>query len=42
MYKGLLEKLYKGTKDGMNIPQIRFQELVGELEVLGELIIKHK
>lgn len=41
-YKELLEKLYKATKKEMNISQIRFQELVGKLEVLGELIIKHK
>ena len=41
-YKEHLEKLYKATKDGMNMPQIRFQELVGKLEVLGELLIKHK
>ncbi len=41
-YKELLEKLYKATSKGVNIPQIRFQELVGKIEVLGELLIKHK
>lgn len=41
-YKEELEKLYNATKDGMNIPQVRFQELVGRLEVLGELLIKYK
>lgn len=40
-YKDLLEKLYTATKDDMNIQQIAFQELVGKLEVLGELIINH-
>ena len=39
-YKELLEKLYKSTKGDMNIEQIAFQELVGKIEVLGELIIK--
>ena len=41
-YKDLLEKLYSATKDGMNIEQVSFQELVGKIEVLGELIIKNK
>ena len=41
-YKEHLEKLYTSTKEDMNIHQIDFQELVGKLEVLGELIIKHK
>ena len=41
-YKEQLEKLYTSTKGDMNIQQIEFQELVGKLEVLGELIIKHK
>ena len=39
-YKDLLEKLYSSTKDDMGIEQIDFQELVGKMEVLGELIIK--
>lgn len=41
-YKTLLEKLYKSTKGDMDITQIQFQELLGKMEVLGELIIKHK
>ena len=39
-YKGKLNKLYKATKNSMNIEQIAFQELVGEIEVLGELLIR--
>ena len=41
-YKKYLEQLYVATKEDMDIEQIAFQELVGKLEVLGELIIKHK
>jgi hypothetical protein len=41
-YKELLEKLYSATKGDMNIGQIEFQELVGKIEVLGELIIKEE
>lgn len=41
-YKELLEKLYKATSKQMDITQTRFQELVGKIEVLGELLIKHK
>ena len=40
-YMDLLEELYESTSDGINISQIKFQELVGKLEVLGELIIKN-
>jgi len=39
-YKDLLEKLYTSTKGDMGIEQIDFQELLGKMEVLGELIIK--
>ncbi len=39
-YKDLLEKLYSSTKGDMDIEQIDFQELLGKMEVLGELIIK--
>ena len=39
-YEDLLEKLYSKTKDDMGIEQIDFQELLGKMEVLGELIIK--
>ena len=41
-YKELLKKLNQSTKSEMNIEQIEFQKLVGLIEVLGELIIKHK
>jgi hypothetical protein len=41
-YKELLEKLHSATKEDMNIGQIEFQELVGKIEVLGELIIKEQ
>lgn len=39
-YKDLLEELYQATKGDMDIEQIAFQELLGKMEVLGELIIK--
>jgi hypothetical protein len=41
-YKELLEKLYKSTKGDMDIEQVEFQKLVGLIEVIGELLIKHK
>jgi hypothetical protein len=41
-YHKLLDKFYSATKGDMNIEQIAFQELLGKLEVLGELIIKQK
>jgi len=41
-YIELLEQLYKLTNKKMDIEQIAFQELVGKIEVLGELLIKHK
>jgi hypothetical protein len=41
-YKKLLDKLYESTKDEIKIGQIPFQELLGKIEVLGELIIKDK
>lgn len=41
-YKDLLEELYLATKGDMDIEQIAFQELVGKIEVLGELIIKEE
>jgi hypothetical protein len=40
-YQELLEKLYSSTKEDVNIGQVAFQELLGKLEVLGELIINH-
>ena len=39
-YKQKLNALYTSTKNNMNIEQIPFQELVGEIEVLGELLIR--
>jgi hypothetical protein len=42
-YAELLEKLYKSTDKGeMSISQVAFQELLGKLEVLGELLIEDK
>ena len=41
-YKKLLEKLYDSTKKEMDIKQIDFQELMGKIEVLGELIVENK
>lgn len=41
-YKDLLKQLHTATKGSMNIEQIAFQKLVGKIEVLGELLIKHK
>lgn len=41
-YKKLLESLYTSTKNDMKIEQVAFQELVGKIEVLGELLIKDK
>lgn len=42
-YKQLLGQLVLSTKDEeLNIEQIDFQELVGKIEVLGELIIKEQ
>ena len=39
-YKEKLNELYAATENKMNIEQIAFQELVGEIEVLGELLIR--
>ncbi len=41
-YKDLLKQLHTATKTNMNIDQVAFQKLVGKIEVLGELLIKHK
>ena len=40
-YDALIEELKSSTKDSMDITQIGFQELVGKIEVLGELMIKN-
>lgn len=41
-YEDLIDELVEKTGNGMNIEQIEFQELVGKIEVLGELLIKSK
>ena len=41
-YDILLKKLYGTYKSNIKLTQIEFQELVGKIEVLGELIIKHQ
>jgi hypothetical protein len=41
-YNSLLIELVKSTQKDMNIEQVTFQKLVGKIEVLGELLIKHK
>lgn len=41
-YKNLLEELYSSTHKSMEIDQIHFQELVGRIEVVGELIIRNE
>ena len=41
-YVTLLDQLYNSTNKSMAIEQIAFQELLGKLEVLGELIIKNQ
>jgi hypothetical protein len=38
----LAEELYSAIKGDINIEQIHFQELVGTIEVLGELLIRSK
>lgn len=37
---GLMAKLDDGTEKMVSLKQIEFQKLVGQIEVLGELIIK--
>ena len=41
-YEDLVDELVELTGNGMNIEQIHFQELMGQIEVLGELLIKHQ
>ena len=41
-YVTLLDQLYKSTLDEMKIDQKAFQELVGKIEVIGELCIRNK
>ena len=41
-YDDLLTDLYEATRNSMNISQVKFQELVGKIEVIGELLIENK
>ncbi len=41
-YISELDRLYKATKNSMQIDQKTFQEIMGRIEVLGELIIRDK
>jgi hypothetical protein len=41
-YDDLLTDLYEATRNSMNISQVKFQELVGKIEVVGELLIENK
>ena len=41
-YKKHLEELYKSTNKEMDLTPVKFQELMGKIEVLGELIIENK
>jgi len=41
-YEDLIDELVYKTGNGINIDQIEFQELMGKIEVLGELLIKSK
>lgn len=41
-YEDLIDELVEKTGNGMNIEQIEFQELMGKIEVLGELLIKYQ
>ena len=41
-YKKHLEELYKSTKKEIDLTPVKFQELMGRIEVLGELIIENK
>ena len=41
-YITLLDRLYKSTLEEMKIDQKTFQELMGKIEVIGELCIRNK
>ena len=41
-YKKHLGELYKATNKEMDITPVKFQQLMGRIEVLGELIIENK
>ena len=37
-----MDELIDKTSNGINLEQIEFQELVGKIEALGELLIKSR
>lgn len=41
-FEDLVDELVYATSDGINLGQIEFQELMGKIEVVGELLIKSK
>ena len=41
-FDNLMNELIGKTSNGIDLSQIEFQELVGKIEVLGELLIKSK
>lgn len=41
-FEDLVDELVYATTDGINMEQIEFQELLGKIEVVGELLIKSK
>jgi hypothetical protein len=41
-FDNLMNELIGKTSNGIELSQIEFQELVGKIEVLGELLIKSK
>jgi hypothetical protein len=40
-YDNLLTDLYEATRNSINITQVEFQEIVGKIEVVGELLIEN-
>ena len=41
-FEDLMDELIDKTSNGINLEQIEFQELVGKIEALGELLIKSR
>jgi len=41
-FEDLVDELVYSTTDGINLGEIEFQELLGKIEVVGELLIKSK
>jgi hypothetical protein len=41
-FEDLVDELVYATSDGIDMGQIEFQELMGKIEVVGELLIKSK